>query len=614
MNLAATSSTHTQTTFVPRVLVMDLAAVGLVAIAGAMLAARLQATPLAILLICTGIGIRVYQHRRRLFGIPLVLPSLFFLASAYYAVTIAFDPTAAQQKFMLLVSGIALYYVLASLKTKIAMRVVVWGLLFICAGVGLYFVTQTDFAQEQAKLAMVNQVGGLLHRLAPQFGLHTPHANLIAGILLLGLPFACGESYNAWRHKQWALCGGALAMTLWLAFGLFMTTSRGAWLAMILTVVLGILFIGAGKLAHRLGYSSNVGIAVVVNVLLLAFVMAIALGGNGVTGFLDSVFGSVSDMPRLELYHHVVQLNQDFFWTGAGLDTFMPTYSTYLLLINVPFLAHSHNLFLQIWFEQGIFGFAIFIWLVLAYYMWVLRRHKRMNWLALAGIAAVTMMLLHGLVDVLFYFSRIVPMMFIPFGLTIAALDPFKPLRKRDAYAERRARYITFGVLVILATGIVITVMLRGESMYAQYQANLGTLMQSQIELPQIRVPEPTPLQVRRAANLEQAEELYQYALSLDPTNSTAHLRLGIIASDRYDFELAVNELEDAYEINPNHRATIKALGYAYVWTGQFDKAEPLLKQIPEAIVELNYSVRDWRKIKRTDLSENAKQMLTRLK
>lgn len=594
-------------------LALDLAGVGLVAAAGAMLAARLAVAPLALALIVAGLSLRVAQYRSRLLAIPLALPWLAFLLTAAVSTNIAFDPLAAQQKFLLIVSGIALYFALATLQTTFAIRIVIWGLLLICAGAGLYFVTQTDFSAAPGKFALVNELGARVHALAPQFGWHTPHANLIAGILLLGLPFAIGECYNTARRKEWWGFIPSLLVTACIAFALGMTTSRGAWLAALLFAFLSAAVYGAMRLARHFGYSANVGIAVLLNAALLALLALGAFGGEWLSALLNSAFGAVSSVPRLTLYTQVYQLIQDYFWTGAGLETFSPNFSTYLLLIDVPFLAHTHNLFLQIWFEQGIFALGAFVWLLVAYYLWILQRRKRMNWMALAGLAAVTMTLLHGLVDVPLYFSRVLPLMFVPFGLTIAALAPFKPLDARAALAARRMNRIAIAIATILASAAFIFGIVKMNDLRASWEANRGALAQAQVELPPIKFSDAPPAQVRRAADLRNAIARYNAALELDARNREAHARLGIIALDREDFETATRELEAAWQADPHQRATIKALGMAYVWMGEIDRAEPLLKQIPEAARELRLAQWKWEQRKRMDMAARAAAILERL-
>lgn len=64
------------------------------------------------------------------------------------------------------------------------------------------------------------------------------------------------------------------------------------------------------------------------------------------------------------------------------------------------------------------------------------------------------------------------------------------------------------------------------------------------------------------------------------------------MALDRNDLESAVVFLERAYSKEPHNQATLKTLGYAYLWTGQPDLALDLFKQVEEQsllVAELEY-------------------------
>ncbi|HZQ05162.1 MAG TPA: tetratricopeptide repeat protein, partial [Anaerolineae bacterium] len=225
-----------------------------------------------------------------------------------------------------------------------------------------------------------------------------------------------------------------------------------------------------------------------------------------------------------------------------------------------------------------------------------------------------TLMLLHGFVDVLFYFSRVLPLMFIPIGLTISALEPFTPLPVGRVRASRRTWLLgTAGVGLVLVCAILFFLM-RRDMLIAQAYANLGALRQAQLEVPQINFPYPTPEQVRLSTDLSSAEELYRAALHRDPNNRTANMRLGLIALDQFDFQEAVNRLQVAHASDPNDYAVNKALGYAYVGTGQLDQAAPLLRQVPDAVTEINSRLVAWRKLGKPELIEYGQTMIRRLK
>ncbi len=590
-------------------LFFDVAALALAGAGNALLAARVNLAPIALGMIALALVLRIIQTRAQLLRIPLLLPALLFVVSAWIGVTVSFDPALSLQKFNLILGGVALYVVLAATRTNLAQRLVAWGMTLIGAGVGAYYLTQTDFVETPTKVAALDQIGMTIHRLAPQFGYHTPHPNLMAGILLLALPFACGIVYDAVRHKRVAewLVAGALA--LFITFALGMTTSRGALLALVLLGGVSVLCYAAMQIAKRAGQSASIGFAAALNILLVGALVLVIVGGNR----LSNVLGTVSSVPRPVLYQQVLQLIQDYSFTGAGLDTFSPNFSTYEMLIYVHLLPHAHDLYLQIWYEQGLVGLLAFVWFMFAYYVWCIRRRARMNWLAVASLATTTLMLLHGLVDVLFYFSRVISLMFIPLGLAICALDPFTPLPVAQKISRRARLGIAAGASAVLVLGALFLFAQR-ERVAAQWSANWGALAQAHIELPQIKYPHPTFPEVRRANNFDAAQKLFQDALQHDANNRVANARLGMLALDQLDFEQAVARLEKAYAADKTNRAVIKALGMAYAWSGKFEQARPLLKQIPEASVEMGYATDAWRKLGRADLAAYAQTMVQRLK
>jgi hypothetical protein len=89
-----------------------------------------------------------------------------------------------------------------------------------------------------------------------------------------------------------------------------------------------------------------------------------------------------------------------------------------------------------------------------------------------------------------------------------------------------------------------------------------------------------------------------------------------MMALDRQDFETAVSYLERAYSQEPENQATLKSLGYAYVWTGQLDLAAERFRQLnpPGTLVsELEYWQWWWGTQDREDLSTYADEVAERL-
>ncbi|NJN98069.1 MAG: tetratricopeptide repeat protein [Anaerolineales bacterium] len=114
----------------------------------------------------------------------------------------------------------------------------------------------------------------------------------------------------------------------------------------------------------------------------------------------------------------------------------------------------------------------------------------------------------------------------------------------------------------------------------------------------------------------EAAVDDFTHALSINPVQPVANRRLGLMALDRENFETAVVYLSQAYHQEPGNQATLKALGYAYLWTGQPDSAEPLLRQLDnqsELAEELTNWSLWWNNHNKPELAEYAGEMVRRL-
>lgn len=86
----------------------------------------------------------------------------------------------------------------------------------------------------------------------------------------------------------------------------------------------------------------------------------------------------VSGMERVYRWVAAINLIQHNFWFGTGNNTFYPTYKEYAnpafitYLSDNPERSSTHNYFLLIFCDQGVFGFLLF----LALYIWALLRAK----------------------------------------------------------------------------------------------------------------------------------------------------------------------------------------------------------------------------------------------
>jgi len=78
----------------------------------------------------------------------------------------------------------------------------------------------------------------------------------------------------------------------------------------------------------------------------------------------------------------------------------------------------------------------------------------------------------------------------------------------------------------------------------------------------------------KNAAGLQQAEALLEKTVNIDPKFGEAYLQLGILHSERGDFEQAIRDYKKAIEVSPQLSEAHYRLGSAYKRIGEESKAE----------------------------------------
>jgi tetratricopeptide (TPR) repeat protein len=116
----------------------------------------------------------------------------------------------------------------------------------------------------------------------------------------------------------------------------------------------------------------------------------------------------------------------------------------------------------------------------------------------------------------------------------------------------------------------------------ATWYANLGCVLQARGDLSASLDDGP------RAVLRQGAADLYRRAIQIAPYHRTAQQRLGQMRVGEGRFHQAVEHLEMAWQADPDNTTTHKALGLAYVWVGELERAKPLLQDVPDVVQELN--------------------------
>jgi len=511
---------------------------------------------------------------------PLDFPMLLFALSALAGLWPSYDLTLSLPLFLMIVGGIALYYLLVNNGTTEHSRLILSaGLLLLGLAVSVYFIIQAG-----------HSVTGRVFPEAWTFRLHPNSvATFLEGMIPLALAMAIGEK-RPWLRGFYGFCAATFALVL------LMTASHGAWVALALC---GIIWLCTRF--HRIGmiFAVVVPISVIVPGAYLLFNNDAGLNSVPIVG--TTLVPLFARPDRLEVYRNSLYLLRDFPFTGIGLgDVFAMVYSRYVLLIQVPFLTYSHNLFLDVWLGQGLLGILSFLSLIAVFYLFVRRVLSRLSRIGEKDPSAifqgcwlgVTAVFIHGLFDARQYSdSWTLPVLFVLLGLAVGTglrivqtgrNTPSRHTIAGSEYVPRRLRAEHLAVCFILA----LTCLSLGFALYkpllAVVHANLGSVYQAKGELA------PDLVDDERQLYLHLARAHYEKAVRWAPGNHTAQRRLGLLAVDAGRYEEGVAHLELAYQAAPSSFATRKALGLAYVWVGRLDEADPLLQDIKDIVHELN--------------------------
>jgi hypothetical protein len=519
---------------------------------------------------------------------PFDLPLALFVLTAALAVWAAYDREAAWAKFCLIVGAVLLFYAFANARaTPATVRAGI--LTALAVGLSLYFLATNDWTSGQGEFGSMARFGQSLQQFLPAVPGPRLNPNEIGGLLAMMLPFVAWSALEPWQRAGdpslsrkgaiWlaALLGwGALALVL---LGLLMTGSRGAWLACGVTALLAGLWRAARWLKQgdtrwqrwivpgmlAVGLAAGIGIG-------LLWLIAEQIP-------LAQLIDLSTWLNRLEFQRNSLILVKDYPLIGAGLDGFEMLYSTYVLLIHVGYISHSHNLFLSVAIDQGVPGLLALVWIwglsALVFWHSLARSQPGATQPAgsasLAGLAAMSLLiiLLHGTVDTALY-GRGVLFLFVPMSLVVQT-----PWQRKSMAKQRR----TLG-LVAIGLPLGLALLWPGTTASLAY-SNLGSVRQSQAELSLYSWPQwPIQDEVRRQVDLSVPMAEFEQALTFNARNATANRRLGMIELSLGQYEDALAHLEIAYAAEPNTTTTRQLLGEALIVNGRMKEGQALWSDV----------------------------------
>lgn len=514
-----------------------------------------------------------------------------FLAATVVSVWAAYDGAVALNRFFLLLSGVVAVMAAPLIGGRLTLRSTVAGVTtlvnLLVVGVALGYGLQRLGAP---MLSVINP------SWLPSFS-----DNQAAQLLALGLPFTVASSWLGVSERRWFVGGfGMLALLTGVA-ALVLTGSRGAWVGIVAAAAVASYLLTRTALQHRtarrsLGLWLLDALALVVMLVLVGFYLAV-IASPALDAQLGVSARGGSALSRIALWRDSFPLIQDYFFTGSGLGATAMVYATYAYLLHVPYLYHAHNLYVQIALEQGVPALLAWLGLMAATAVYAARALRfadnQGRALLIAGLAALSVLLVHGLFEAELYFGPLAALVFLaPALLLWVAASVY---RAAELDRDEDAPGLATGIGVIAGAGLplLLAVLLPGTP--ARWEANLGAVLQTRAELSIYHWPEwsfQDQVRLQRPQLLAPAEAQYFAAMELDPTLPTAHRRYGAILLARGELDRAQDHLAAAYALAPYDRATRQLLGEVLALRGDVTGAVQAWQGLD--VSQGQFMVREW--------------------
>ena len=562
--------------------------------------------------------IRIVSGRVTFEKSAFIVPLALIVITAGIGVWAAYDQQAAWGKFWIIIGAVAVCIALVNQpRANLGVIASLVGLMGVI--IAIIFILINEWNTQSSDLGVINRAGGWIMANRPSIGSLSLSPNFVGGLLAILVPIPLALGLYSWKKGDRAKAILSLAMGMVVLIGLFLTSSRGAWIALLLGMAVWALWKISVYLSVKIRKPSQLVFILLVLFLLIPVLWVIGTFPGGVVGLADRLPGSASGESRFDLAVNTARLIGDYPFTGGGLRSFPGLYSQYIMVTPYFLFSYSHNLYLDLFLEQGLLG-GIAILAVVLGGAWMLIRQARearedslITYFAEAVLVGILIMLLHGMVDDPLYGDTGTPLLLLLPALAIMLANTENPALTMTDQSQgtgyssidsRIRRIVIPGIVLIVFFSVIATFQ---RSLFAIWYSNLGAVEMSRIEL--MNWPINKWNDNPDVAPLIKAENLFYTTLIYNPNQRTARHRLGLVAMQERDFIRAQYELERAHDIDPEHRGIRKALGYTNVWMGNLNDAAMMLIGVHEAESEMEIYSWWWRDRERQDLSAQATEM-----
>ncbi len=294
--------------------------------------------------------------------------------------------------------------------------------LFAVSAIGLYQNFTGNVSAEWIDTAMFDAIEG---RVVSTF----ENPNMLGEYLILILPILAGVALG---ERQTFTKGSHLAYFAIGTVCLVYTWARGAWLG----------FLFAAVILMLMWNRKAMGLIVAA---IAALPFAVPFLPESIVSRFSSI-GNLSDTStnyRVYIWRGSVNLAADYALTGIGVgrDAFNKVYP-YYSFAGIETAPHAHNLFLQTFIEVGIFGFIVFIAVIIGllqtgFSLAKCGKDKEVRLIGCGAFCGVLAALLQGMTDYIWYNYRVFFIFWIVIGIASAARRIDYALRvKKTVYSN----------------------------------------------------------------------------------------------------------------------------------------------------------------------------------
>lgn len=340
---------------------------------------------------------------------PITFPILLYLIVQIICTITSVTPMLSFQNLLVSLFSIVIFFIIINtVTTKSKLDKCLKMFIFIafvasCYGILQYFtvgVTDLTWVDLETNPDLKTRVGGPFN-----------NPNIFAEYLEYILPTAIVLIF-VYKNKINKVLLAIMSFTMLIC--LVLTFSRGGWIGF----------------AAAIFFFALVKFTKYIPILIAGGIACIPFLPNVILTRLQSIVNlqDSSNSYRINVWQGTIEMIKDFFFTGVGYGYWAYKEAYIHYSVNATKVWHSHNVYLQILAETGIFGFISFALVIISLFVLIISYNKKSNnlylsYVSLALLCGIISLLVHGFAEHILYMTKSIIQFWIIVGFAIAAIN-----------------------------------------------------------------------------------------------------------------------------------------------------------------------------------------------